>query len=225
MYKTLVMSSIIFGSYLYSQKITNTNQSYDIGIVGGGIIGCATARQLSIKYPDKKIILFEKDKLGSGQTSHNSGVIHAGIYYKPNSLKAKLCSTGSRMIFEFCDQNNIPYKKVGKLIVATNQQEEKTLLELYQRAKQNNCVVELLNSEQIKAIQPNCQGNLAIWSPNTAIINYQELAKSFVKDFTKSNILEDTQVVNIKKNNKIEIIYSNNNLFDRLFNKKIYYSF
>ncbi|UMM33984.1 hypothetical protein L5515_007255 [Caenorhabditis briggsae] len=97
---------------------------YDLVIVGGGIVGCATARQLLIEKPNLKIALVEKEKeLAVHQSGHNSGVIHAGIYYTPGSLKAKLCVEGLDLSYEFFDKEKIPYKKTGKLIVAVEQEE------------------------------------------------------------------------------------------------------
>ena len=96
------------------------NYSYDISIIGGGIIGLATAMKLNIQYPHYKVALLEKeDALATHQTGHNSGVIHSGIYYKPGSLKAKNCIQGVKDLTRFCDENGIPYNLCGKVIVAT----------------------------------------------------------------------------------------------------------
>lgn len=224
---------IVLNQYNKNQLYDNNTIDYDIGVIGGGIIGSAVARQLSLEHKNKKIIILEKDTIASGQTGHNSGVIHAGIYYKPNSLKAKLCVKGNRAIYDYCDKNNISYNKIGKLIVSTNEEENKTLLELYNRAQKNGAIVELLNSNnEIQKIQPGCNGNMAIWSPNTGIIDYKNLAKSFVNDFIlnnkKNKILENSIVLNITSINNdskdfkdgIKIIYSNNNMLDKFFNKK-----
>lgn len=101
---------------------------YDLVVVGGGIVGVATARELKQRHPEWQVAIVEKeDKLAVHQSGHNSGVIHAGIYYKPGSLKAKLCVEGMRLMYEYLDKKNIPYKKCGKLIVATDESEVEQL--------------------------------------------------------------------------------------------------
>lgn len=106
------------------KKFKYSEKQFDVVIVGGGIVGTASARELSIRHPHWKIAVVEKEKrLASHQSGHSSGVIHAGIYYKPGSLKAQLCVQGLRLSYKYFDEKNIPYKKVGKLIVATNEEE------------------------------------------------------------------------------------------------------
>jgi 2-hydroxyglutarate dehydrogenase len=159
-------------TYQYRNNTCIEDEMYDIGIIGGGIIGLATARELKLKYPNKKMIILEKEnEFNTGQTGHNSGVIHAGMYYKPNSLKAKLCVEGSALTYKYCSDNNIPYKKIGKLIVATNEIEIKNLKEIYDRALKNKVVdVHFLENEQeIKKIEPNCIGLKAIHCKSTGI--------------------------------------------------------
>ncbi|KAL3266545.1 hypothetical protein HHI36_010713 [Cryptolaemus montrouzieri] len=128
----------------------------------------------------------EKEKdLGIHQTGHNSGVIHAGIYYLPGSLKAKLCVEGGKLIMDHCDKKNIPYKKVGKLIVATDEEEVEYLKVLYERGLANGVKnMEFIESQEgIHKFEPECRGLKAIWSPNTAIIDFKNLAKSHANDF------------------------------------------
>lgn len=99
-------------------------RTYDVIVVGGGIVGVASALEISAQHPQFRVAVVEKENgLAYHQTGHNSGVIHAGIYYTPGSLKAKLCVEGSNLIMDYCDRRNLPYKKVGKLIVATNNNE------------------------------------------------------------------------------------------------------
>ncbi|KAK9875561.1 hypothetical protein WA026_009367 [Henosepilachna vigintioctopunctata] len=175
-----------FQRFYSSMKASNKIGEYDVAIVGGGIIGTSTARELLNIYPNLKVVLFEKEnKLGMHQTGHNSGVIHAGIYYKPGSLKAKLCVQGSKLVMDHCDKRKIPYKKVGKLIVATNEDEVKYLKELYERGLENKVPgLELVESpEGIRKIEPECKGLKAIWSPNTAIIDFCNLGNSHADDF------------------------------------------
>lgn len=133
--------------------------SYDLVVVGGGIVGLATARELKLRHPTITIAVLEKEStLATHQTGHNSGVIHAGIYYKPGSLRAKLCVEGLKLTYEFCDKHNIPYKKVGKLIVATNETEVARLNDLYDRGIKNAVPdISLINGEKIKDYEPYCK--------------------------------------------------------------------
>lgn len=116
---------------LLMRKISTAEIStkYDLVVVGGGIVGTASAREILLRHPNLKIAIVEKErKLAYHQSGHNSGVIHAGIYYKPGSLKAKLCVEGLLLTYAYCDEKKIPYKKVGKLIVATDKAQAETLL-------------------------------------------------------------------------------------------------
>ena len=110
----------------------------DIAIVGGGIVGLATAYYLTQKFEDKKIVVLEKEsELAFHQTGNNSGVIHSGLYYKPGSLKAKNCIEGYNMLIDFCNENKIPYDLCGKLVVATDKSELGRLRDLYDRGREN----------------------------------------------------------------------------------------
>lgn len=155
--------------------------NYDLAIVGGGIVGLATARKLIMEYPKLKFILVEKEsQLAFHQTGHNSGVIHAGIYYQPGSLKARLCVEGLESTYKYCDEHKIPYKKVGKLIVATNEEQDKRLDNLYERGIKNNVRdLKILVGNEIKKIEPNCVGIRAIHSPHTGIIDWGFVARHF----------------------------------------------
>jgi len=160
-------------------------QEYDLGIVGGGIVGLGVAQEITGRYPHLKVVLLEKeDELATHQTGHNSGVIHAGIYYKPGSLMAKLCVEGMKATYQYCDEHSIPYKKVGKLVVATNDLEEKQLLDLWSRATQNGVPgLELIGPEGIKEREPACQGVRAIWSPETGIVDWGRVARHYGEVF------------------------------------------
>lgn len=179
-------------AYLLGKRSTHLNNfsvhystSYDLLIVGGGIVGLATAREIATRYPAKKIALVEKEpELARHQTGHNSGVIHAGIYYAPGSLKAKLCVKGGEMLYNYCDLRGIPYKKCGKVIVATEDSEVPRLQALYDRGKQNNVKgLRLLDLKGLKEIEPHCQGKAAIHSPHTGIVDYGLVTKSYAADF------------------------------------------
>ncbi|XP_013791302.1 L-2-hydroxyglutarate dehydrogenase, mitochondrial-like, partial [Limulus polyphemus] len=131
---------------------------YDVVIVGGGIVGMATARELIIRHPQLTFVVLEKeDRLAVHQSGKNSGVIHAGIYYTPGSLKAKLCVEGLEKSYKYLDEHNIPYKKCGKLIVATTPQELPRLHALLERGQKNNVRdLKMVEQKEIKEIEPNC---------------------------------------------------------------------
>ncbi|XP_048218581.1 L-2-hydroxyglutarate dehydrogenase, mitochondrial [Perognathus longimembris pacificus] len=165
-----------------------STSSFDIVIVGGGIVGLASARALTLRHPQLSIGLLEKEKdLAVHQTGHNSGVIHSGIYYKPESLKAKLCVKGSALIYEYCKQKGIPYKQCGKLIVAVDQEEIPRLQALYERGLQNGVQgLRLIQQEDIKKKEPYCRGLMAIDCPYTGIVDYRQVALSFAQDFREA---------------------------------------
>ena len=157
---------------------------YDYIIIGGGIVGVSTAWQLQQRYPDKKVLLLEKEsEFATHQTGHNSGVIHAGVYYEAGSLKAKFCRAGVDATINFCQQHNIPFNQCGKLLVATNELEVKRMEALYQRCQKNNIEVELLDKQQLKAQEPNITGLGAILVKSTGIVDYQLITIKMAQEF------------------------------------------
>lgn len=158
---------------------------YDVVIVGTGIVGLATAQELIQRYPKLTFAVIDKENhVAAHQSGNNSGVIHAGIYYTPGSLKAKLCVEGLRMSYKYCDENNIPYKKVGKLIVATNPEEVGRLDNLYERGIKNDVPdLKIVGPEEIKEIEPNCVGLKALHSPHTGIVDWGFVTKMYGKKF------------------------------------------
>ncbi|EHB10188.1 L-2-hydroxyglutarate dehydrogenase, mitochondrial [Heterocephalus glaber] len=162
--------------------------SFDIVVVGGGIVGLGTARALILRYPALSVGVLEKEKdLAVHQTGHNSGVIHSGIYYKPESLKAKLCVQGAALIYQYCNQKGISYKQCGKLIVAVEQEEIPRLQALYERGLQNGVQgLRLIQQEEIKKKEPYCRGLMAIDCPYTGIVDYRQIALSFAHDFQEA---------------------------------------
>ncbi|OUR76078.1 hydroxyglutarate oxidase [Colwellia psychrerythraea] len=157
---------------------------YDYIIIGGGIVGVSTAWQLQQRYPDKKVLLLEKEsEFATHQTGHNSGVIHAGVYYEPGSLKAKFCREGVDATINFCQQHNIPFNQCGKLLVATNELEVKRMEALYQRCQKNNIEVELLDQQQLKIQEPNITGLGAILVRSTGIVDYQLITIKMAQEF------------------------------------------
>lgn len=178
------------------------NNEYDIAIVGGGIVGIATAFQLQKNFPKLNLVVFEKEKeLAFHQTGRNSGVIHSGLYYKPGSFKAKNCIEGRKQLVEFAEENNILYDVCGKIVVAVNQEESKRLEQLKLNGEQNGLTgLKLLNPEEFKKIEPNIDGVKALWVPESGIIDYkgvtEKLAKKVKEINPSSKIITDCEVDN-----------------------------
>lgn len=158
--------------------------AYDVAIVGGGIVGLATAREILQRAPHLKLILIEKEfGLAHHQTGHNSGVLHTGIYYAPGSLKAKTCVTGRQMMVEYCAEKGIPYELSGKLIVALDESELPRLQTLYERGQANSVPeLEMVGPERIREIEPYAAGIRALWSPKTGVVNYKQVVVELAAD-------------------------------------------
>jgi L-2-hydroxyglutarate oxidase LhgO len=158
--------------------------TYDIAIVGGGIVGLATGRELLLRHPHLKLVVLEKEDILAGhQTGHNSGVIHSGIYYKPGSLKAKLCVEGRKLAWDYCEKKQIPFINCGKLIVATEEHELPLLDDLHQRGIANGIEnLEIVDAQGIRKREPHCRGIKAIYSPVTGIVDWGRVARSYGDD-------------------------------------------
>ncbi len=152
---------------------------YDFTIIGGGILGLATAYRLLQERPGASLVLIEKEqRLAHHQTGHNSGVIHAGVYYTPGSLKAKLCKEGAERTILFCEEQGIKYERCGKLIVATDDEESARLKGLEERVIANGLDYENLSAEALAEIEPNVAGTAAMLIPATGIVNYTDICTS-----------------------------------------------
>lgn len=191
--------------------------TYDITIVGGGIVGLATAYQILEKQPDTKLLLLEKeDTLAFHQTGHNSGVIHSGIYYKPGSLKARNCRRGYEMLVDFCDKENIEYDLCSKVIVATDEEELPRLQNLYERGQENGLEgMKLLGPEEIREKEPHCAGIKAIWVPHTGIVDYKEVCMRLADRASENGaeIKLGHKVNSIKEDNASTVIETNKGTF------------
>ena len=188
---------------------------YDFTIVGAGIVGLSTAYKLSLKYPESKILVLEKeDKVAAHQTGKNSGVIHSGIYYKPGSYKARNCVDGRHQLVDFCQKHDVAIDVCGKVIVATDETEVPKLKEIYERGLQNEIEgIELINEERLKELEPHVNGVAAIHVPCAGIVDYagvcrvlQQLIEEsggevrFNRKVTKIRLKEDE--VSIKAGNE-----------------------
>ena len=162
--------------------------TYDVAIVGGGILGVATAMELTRRFPRLRVGVLEKEeRLAVHQTGHNSGVIHSGIYYKPGSLKARNCVAGAKALLEFCDEHGVAYDLCGKVIVATREDELGRLDDLYERGVANGVPgLEMIGPERLREIEPHAAGIRALWSPNTGIIDYTEVTEAYSRVFREN---------------------------------------
>jgi len=185
---------------------------YDFIIVGGGIIGLATAYKLQLKFPKKSIAILEKEeKIGKHQTGRNSGVIHSGIYYKPGSSKAKNCKNGRTQLVEFAKTNLITHDICGKLIVATHEGEIPILENIYKRGLDNETEgICYLSPSEIKEKEPFIEGVKAIWVPLAGIINYVDVGNKLVELMIainpESKLITDCKFLLSKRENKINVV-------------------
>jgi 2-hydroxyglutarate dehydrogenase len=160
----------------------------DIAIVGGGILGLAVARELGKRRPGASICVLEREQqLGTHQTGHNSGVIHAGVYYVPGSLKARLCVEGAREMYEYCESHEIPSERCGKVIVATDASELERLDELERRGHANGVSgLRRIDSDEIVELEPHATGIAGLHSPGTGIADFPAVAHAYARDVTEA---------------------------------------
>lgn len=155
-----------------------------VGIVGAGIVGLALGREITRRRPGTRVVVLEKeDRVAAHQTGHNSGVVHAGIYYRPGSLKAELCTRGKAMLREYCAERRIPYDECGKLVVAVDEDDVARLGDLEARAAENAVPgLRRLDAAGIREIEPHAAGLAALHSPYTAITDFTRIAEAFADD-------------------------------------------
>jgi L-2-hydroxyglutarate oxidase len=160
----------------------------DVAVVGGGIIGLAVARELLSRRPDTALCVLEREtRLAAHQTSHSSGVIHAGIYYAPGSLKARLCVEGARLLYAYCDERGIEARRDGKLIIATEESELTRLDELERRGRANEVPgLRRIGGDGIAGIEPHARGLAALHSPETGVVDFAEVAAAFAADVERA---------------------------------------
>jgi (S)-2-hydroxyglutarate dehydrogenase len=172
------LSGIIFSVNIYMNS-----DKCDIAIIGAGIVGLGTALALSERFPRYSLAIIEKEpEVACHQTGHNSGVIHAGIYYKPGSYKARLCTQGVRLLTEFCEANSVRFERCGKLVIATAQDELPRLQMLYERGTANGIEgLQMIGPDRAREIEPHARVVQALYSPNTAIVDYSEVAAAMAQ--------------------------------------------
>lgn len=191
-------------------------KEYDFAVIGGGIVGIATAYKLQLKYPEKSIVILEKEnKLGAHQTGRNSGVIHSGIYYKPGSFKALNCIDGRKQLVKFAKENNVDHDVCGKIILATDESEVAQLERIFQRGLENEIEdIRLIDPDEIAKIEPHVKGVKAIWVPVTGIINYVQMSERMAEltlalnsesklelgaEYYSSSVKEDHRIIHTSK--------------------------
>jgi len=176
---------------------------FDICIIGGGIVGLATAYQLSKKHPKLKLAVLEKEtSLAQHQTGHNSGVLHTGIYYKPGSLKAINCRNGKKEMEQFCKEHGIDHELCGKIIVALNKEEVPRMQNIYKRGQENGVNCKIISREEILEIEPHVAGVQAIHVPECGIVNYKQVCLrlgEIIQEIEENKIFLGHQVTKIRK--------------------------
>ena len=176
--------------------------TFDVAIVGGGIVGLATAYQLTRQLPGRRVIILEKEaEVAQHQTGHNSGVIHSGIYYKPGSLKAVNCRAGKKALEEFCTAENIPFEICGKVIVALDDSELPALKRLYERGQANGVQCTVIGTDRLKELEPEAAGVQAIHVSETGIVDYTQVCQRLVQRISErgGQVLLRARVTAIKR--------------------------
>ncbi|MGW5878403.1 L-2-hydroxyglutarate oxidase [Nocardiopsis terrae] len=174
-----------------------------IGIVGAGIVGLALARHITRHRPGTRVTVIEKEnRVAAHQSGHNSGVVHAGLYYRPGSLKATLCRRGVGLLRDYCAEHGLPYEEAGKLLVAVGAEEEERLDDIQRRAEENGVPgVTRLGPEGIREIEPHAAGVAALHSPTTAITDFVAVAEQLADDVRRSGgrVLLNTPVIDLRQ--------------------------
>jgi len=181
-----------------------------VAVVGGGIIGLAVARELLASLDGARVTLFEKETaVGRHQTGHNSGVVHAGLYYAPGSLKAKLCRRGVLLLREYAAQNGIRFSECGKIVVAHTEADQQRLTDIHGRAVANGVPgLRMLTAGEITDIEPHARGLSALHSPSTAIVDYPAVAEALATDITAAggSVLLDREVTAIQRRGREVVV-------------------
>jgi L-2-hydroxyglutarate oxidase LhgO len=161
---------------------------YDVAVVGGGIVGLATAFELLRRRPGTRVLVLEKEEsVGLHQTGHNSGVLHSGIYYRPGSLKARIAVRGRREMVSFCEEHGVPFERTGKVIVATSEEERPRLEALLERGRENGVPgLRAIGPEELREIEPHARGLAAIHSASTGIVSFRAVAEAMASSIEKA---------------------------------------
>ena len=156
--------------------------SYDVAIIGGGIVGLATAYRLTQSHPDTSVVVLEKeDRVAEHQTGRNSGVIHSGVFYTPGSLKAENCRDGKRALVEFCEREGVDYEMCGKVVVAADESEVPELNRIEEKGRQNNVEARRISLEELREREPHVRGVAALHVPGAGIVDYRGMAEAMAR--------------------------------------------
>jgi L-2-hydroxyglutarate oxidase len=186
-------------------------KSADVAIVGGGIVGLATAYQVTRQYPGRRVVVLEKEAdLAHHQTGHNSGVLHSGIYYKPGTIKAINCRAGKKAMEEFCAGEGIPYEICGKVIVAVDEAEVPALERIYERGQANGVNCTRIDKDRLAELEPHAAGVRAIHVPETGIVNYREVCLRLAERVRERDgeVLTSTRVTSMRMNGQGVVLSS-----------------
>ena len=183
-------------------------ENYDFIVIGGGIVGLATARQLQQQFNQAKVLVLEKElRLAAHQTGRNSGIIHAGVYYAPGSMKARFCKAGNIETKDFCRAHQIPFRETGKLLVATDESDRRNMQTLRERCRQNEIETEALDQQQLQELEPNVTGVAATWVPATGIVDFAAITRKLAEQVSTAGgrILPNCKVTGLREDNGIEV--------------------
>jgi len=194
------------------------NKIYDITVIGGGIVGLATALKIKEQSPNLKVLVIEKEhEVAVHQTGHNSGVIHSGLYYKPGSLKATNCIKGYKMLVDFAEKEGIPYELCGKIVVATRHEQVSILDGLYERGAQNGLTgFKMLDAAGLREYEPHVKGIKGFFVPQTGIINYKVVCEKYAENFQKlgGQINFGQRVVEIRQSDHLSMVITAQNYYE-----------
>lgn len=186
---------------------------YDYAIIGGGIVGVSSATQILHAHPGASLVVLEKeDGLARHQTGRNSGVIHAGVYYQPGSLKAQFCKEGAEATIRFCKDHDIAFERCGKLVVATGPDELPRLAVLQERCRENGLIVEPLDAKSLVAREPNIRGLAGLFVPATGIVNYRKIVEAMCANLLRAgaDIRLSTKIVDMREGTGEVSLVTNN---------------
>lgn len=192
----------------------------DATVVGAGILGLATAAELLARRPDWRVVVLEKETApAQHQTGRNSCVIHAGVYYAPGSLKARLCRRGRELLLAFCDEHSVPYEVCGKVIVAVDELEQPGLEELHRRGSANGARVELVGAERLRELEPHCAGVAALHVPESGLVDYRLVADALVRVVASrgGELVLDTAVERIEERGRSVVVHTSRGPLETAF--------
>jgi L-2-hydroxyglutarate oxidase len=195
---------------------SSAREDWDVAVIGGGIVGLATARELAVERRLEVVVLEAERDIATHQTGRNSGVIHSGLYYRPGSEKAMLCAAGREALYDYCDRKGIPTRRCGKVVVATTSREVESLEALERRGRANGIFrIRRLVGDEIREREPEVRGLEALWVPETGIVDYRLVARELARDLTASGgeVRVDARVHEIRSDVRRVVVESQSGTF------------